>query len=92
MPVGLNLFLIVVIMIPAIGLVVGWLAGKIIEGQGFGFWTNAGFGALGSIAGSLAFGFLGLHFLGLIGVAIKATVGAAGALAIANRFTKRQSG
>lgn len=92
MAVGLGIFLTIAIMIPPIGAIVGWLAGRIMEDHGFGFWTNAGLGILGSIAGSFIFGFLGLHFLGLNGVAIKATVGAVIVLAMVDWFRKRQAG
>ena len=92
MSVGLGLFLFAAVTIPVIGAIVGWIAGMIMAGHGFGFWTNAGLGMLGSILGSYALGIVGFHFLGIIGVMIKATVGAVVVLAVAQWFRKRQAG
>jgi len=85
-------FLILVITILVVGALAGWLAGKIMEGHGFGFWTNAGLGILGSLVGSLVFGLLGILTTSLIGGIIKATVGAVIVLAIAHWFGRRRTG
>jgi uncharacterized membrane protein YeaQ/YmgE (transglycosylase-associated protein family) len=87
---GLALFLMIAVVIPAIGAIAGWLAGKIMEGRGFGFLTNAGLGILGAIVASYVFGFLGIYFFGLLGVIVKATLGAIIVLDIANWFKKRR--
>ena len=92
MAVGLGIYLVIVIVIPAVGAVAGWLAGQMMKGHAFGAWTNASLGILGSIVGCFLFGFMGLHFFGLIGVVIKAALGGVIAVAIADRFKKRQAG
>jgi uncharacterized membrane protein YeaQ/YmgE (transglycosylase-associated protein family) len=64
MAIGAGLGLVAMIfIILAIGAVAGWLAGKIMEGHGFGFWANAGLGILGAFIGPLVFGLLGVYNL-----------------------------
>jgi uncharacterized membrane protein YeaQ/YmgE (transglycosylase-associated protein family) len=93
MALGAGLGLVVMIfIILAIGAVAGWLAGKIMEGHGFGFWANAGLGVLGAFIGSLVFGLLGIYAFGLIADILKATVGAVIVLAIAHWFRKQRAG
>lgn len=59
-----------------IGLVAGWLAGKITNGKGFGFWGNLFIGILGSYVGSWVFSFLNLTAYGMVGQVLTATIGA----------------
>ena len=93
MAMGAGLGLVVLIfIILAIGAVAGWLAGKIMEGHGFGFWANAGLGILGAFIGSLVFRLLGIFTFGLIAGILKATVGAVIVLAIAHWFRKQRAG
>ena len=92
MGVGLGVaVLIMIVVILATGALVGWLAGKLTEGHGFGFWKNAGLGILGAFVGSLIFGLLGIHTFGLIAGIIKATVGAVIVLAIAHWLRGRRA-
>jgi len=88
---GIGVVLLIFIIL-AIGAVAGWLAGKIMEGHGFGFWANAGLGILGALIGSFIFGLLGIYTFGVIAGILKATVGAVIVLAIANWFRKRKTG
>jgi len=88
---GMGL-VVMILVILAIGALVGWLAGELMEGHGFGFWKNAGLGILGAVVGSFLFGMVGLHAFGFIGGILKATVGAVVVLAIAHWLRKRRSG
>lgn len=60
-----------------IGLVAGWLAGKLMKGRGFGLAGNLVVGVLGAVIGGFVFGLLGVSTGGLPGQLISATVGAA---------------
>jgi uncharacterized membrane protein YeaQ/YmgE (transglycosylase-associated protein family) len=59
-----------------IGLVAGWLAGKIMKGQGFGLLGDLVIGVLGAVLGGFLFQLVGLAAVGLLGSLISATVGA----------------
>ncbi len=59
-----------------IGIVAGWLSGKIMKGHGFGLLGNLVVGVVGAVIGGILFEAIGLHAYGLIGSLIAATVGA----------------
>jgi uncharacterized membrane protein YeaQ/YmgE (transglycosylase-associated protein family) len=59
-----------------IGILAGWLAGKIVKGRGMGVGIDLLVGIVGSMLGSFVFGLLGLAAYGLIGRLVMATVGA----------------
>lgn len=59
-----------------IGLIAGWLAGKVVKGGGFGLIGNLVVGVIGSYVGGFLFGFFGLNAYGTIGEIIMATFGA----------------
>jgi uncharacterized membrane protein YeaQ/YmgE (transglycosylase-associated protein family) len=59
-----------------IGIVAGWLAGKIMRGGGFGLVGDLVVGVIGAVLGGFLFGLLGLSANGLIGSLVTATVGA----------------
>jgi uncharacterized membrane protein YeaQ/YmgE (transglycosylase-associated protein family) len=59
-----------------IGLVAGWLAGKIMRGGGFGLLGDLVVGVIGALLGGFLFGLLGLSANGLVGSLVTATVGA----------------
>jgi uncharacterized membrane protein YeaQ/YmgE (transglycosylase-associated protein family) len=60
----------------AIGILAGWLAGKIMRGRGYGIIIDLLLGIVGSIIGAFVFGLLGLHAYGLVGSIVVATAGA----------------
>ena len=60
----------------AIGILAGWLAGKIMRGRGFGVLVDLLLGIVGSVVGGFVFGLLGLQAYGLIGSIVVATAGA----------------
>lgn len=60
-----------------IGIVAGFLAGKIMRGKGFGILVDLVVGIVGSFIGSWVFGLLGIFpGYGLIGMLIVGLVGA----------------
>jgi len=60
-----------------IGLVAGWLAGKLMKGGGFGVIGDIVVGVVGALLGGFLFSALGLSAGGgLIGSVIVATIGA----------------
>jgi uncharacterized membrane protein YeaQ/YmgE (transglycosylase-associated protein family) len=59
-----------------IGLVAGWLAGKLMRGGGYGLIGDLVLGVIGAFLGGWLFGVLGIAAGGLIGRLITATVGA----------------
>ncbi len=59
-----------------IGIVAGWLSGKIMKGRGFGLLGNLIVGIIGSAIGGVIFNAIGLSAIGTIGEIICSTVGA----------------
>jgi uncharacterized membrane protein YeaQ/YmgE (transglycosylase-associated protein family) len=59
-----------------IGVVAGWLAGKLTRGQGFGLVGDLVVGILGAFVGGFIFQFLGIVSFGRIGALVTATIGA----------------
>lgn len=59
-----------------IGLVSGWLAGRLMNGSGFGILGDIVLGILGAVVGGWIFGQLGFRAGGFIGSVVVATVGA----------------
>jgi uncharacterized membrane protein YeaQ/YmgE (transglycosylase-associated protein family) len=59
-----------------IGIVAGFLAGKIMKGKGFGLLGDLIVGVIGSFIGYWIFGLLGIASGGIIGALICALVGA----------------
>ncbi len=59
-----------------IGIVAGFLAGKIMKGSGFGLIGDLIIGVIGSFIGVWVFGLLGISSGGILGLLIAAIVGA----------------
>jgi uncharacterized membrane protein YeaQ/YmgE (transglycosylase-associated protein family) len=59
-----------------IGVIAGWLSGKLMRGHGFGLVGDLVVGILGALIGGFIFRFLGVTSFGLIGSLVSATVGA----------------
>jgi uncharacterized membrane protein YeaQ/YmgE (transglycosylase-associated protein family) len=65
------------LVILVVGIVAGWLAGKIVRGNGFGLVGDAAIGIVGALIGDWLLHRLGVHFgSGIIGLVINATIGA----------------
>lgn len=71
-----------------IGIIAGFLAGRIMRGGGFGLIINLILGIIGGVLGGWVFGLLGITATGIIGSLITATVGAVLVLAIASLFNR----
>ncbi|MCU0823015.1 MAG: GlsB/YeaQ/YmgE family stress response membrane protein [Leptospira sp.] len=72
-----------------IGLIAGWLAGRILRGKGFGIIVNLVIGVVGSFLGGIVFGFFGFRSYGLIAELIVATIGAILLIFLAGIIKKR---
>jgi len=59
-----------------IGLIAGWLAGKVMKGRGYGVLIDILLGMVGGVIGRFVFGLLGLGAWNLIGSIIVSFVGA----------------
>lgn len=59
-----------------IGLIAGWLAGKVMRGGGYGLVGDLIVGVIGALIGGWLFGLLGISAGGLIGSIIMAFIGA----------------
>jgi len=59
-----------------IGLVAGWLAGRIVKGSGSGFLLNIVIGVIGSVLGGWLFGLMGVGSGSILWSLIAATFGA----------------
>lgn len=59
-----------------IGLIAGWLAGKIMRGSGFGLIGDLVVGVLGAVIGAWLFGLLGITTWGILGSILVALCGA----------------
>jgi uncharacterized membrane protein YeaQ/YmgE (transglycosylase-associated protein family) len=65
------------LVILVVGLLAGWLAGKVVRGNGFGLVGDAAIGIVGALIGDWLLHRLGIHFgFGIIGLIINATIGA----------------
>jgi uncharacterized membrane protein YeaQ/YmgE (transglycosylase-associated protein family) len=71
-----------------IGILAGFIAGKIVKGHGMGTLMDLVVGIVGSILGGWIFTLLGLAAYGLIGQLVMATVGAVVLLLIVRAIKK----
>jgi uncharacterized membrane protein YeaQ/YmgE (transglycosylase-associated protein family) len=69
-----------------VGLIAGWLAGKVSRGRGFGCLANIILGLIGAILGGWIFTKLGIFGGGLLYSIAAATLGAVILVAIARLF------
>jgi uncharacterized membrane protein YeaQ/YmgE (transglycosylase-associated protein family) len=73
-----------------VGVIAGWLAGKLVKGGGFGLIGNLAVGVVGALIGGFLFSTLGVSAGGgLLGSILVATIGAVVLLFLVN-FIKRQ--
>jgi uncharacterized membrane protein YeaQ/YmgE (transglycosylase-associated protein family) len=69
-----------------IGILAGFLAGKIMRGRGYGILIDLLLGIVGSVLGGFVFGVLGLHAYGVVGQLVIATAGAVMLIFIVRRL------
>ncbi len=72
-----------------IGILAGFVAGKLMRGGGFGLLVNLVVGVIGAVLGGWVFGLLGITTTGIIGSLITATVGAIILLWVISLFQRR---
>jgi uncharacterized membrane protein YeaQ/YmgE (transglycosylase-associated protein family) len=65
-----------IVYVLVVGLIAGWLAGKIMKGKGFGLAGDLVVGVLGAIVGSWLFAQMGVWHYGILGSIIVALLGA----------------
>jgi uncharacterized membrane protein YeaQ/YmgE (transglycosylase-associated protein family) len=70
-----------------IGLIAGWLAGKVSRGRGFGCLANIFLGLVGAVLGGWIFSKLGIERFGFVYSLAAATVGAVLLVAVASIFS-----
>ena len=71
-----------------IGIIAGWLTGKLMRGVGYGILMDLILGLVGAVIGGWIFGLLGISSYGLLGSLAAATVGAVILVAIARLFRR----
>jgi uncharacterized membrane protein YeaQ/YmgE (transglycosylase-associated protein family) len=69
-----------------VGLIAGWLTGKLTRGSGFGLFANTFLGLVGAVIGGWVFNQLGITAYGFIGSLAAATVGAVILVSVARLF------
>jgi uncharacterized membrane protein YeaQ/YmgE (transglycosylase-associated protein family) len=65
-----------IIRVIIVGLIAGWLAGKLMRGYGYGAVVDIMLGLIGGIVGSIIFGLFGLHAYHAVGSITISTIGA----------------
>ena len=71
-----------------VGLVAGWLAGKLTKGSGFGVVGDIVIGVIGAFVGGFLFRLVGVAAYGTIGSIIVATIGAIALIAVVRVLKK----
>lgn len=72
---GIDLYALLLFLL--IGLVAGWIASRLVRGDGFGLVGNMIVGVVGAFVGSRLFHMAGIDAYGVIGDLVTAVVGAA---------------
>ena len=71
-----------------IGIIAGWLTGKLMRGAGYGILMDLILGLVGAVIGGWIFGLLRIPAYGLVGSLAAATVGAVVLVAISRLFSR----
>ena len=79
-----------IVYVLIVGLIAGWLAGKIMKGKGFGLVGDLLVGVLGAIVGSWIFSEMGIWHYGILGSIIVALLGAVLLLYLLRLVKKRR--
>ncbi len=69
-----------------IGIVAGWLAGRFMQGAGFGLIGDLVVGVVGAFLGGFLFNLVGVRSVGTLGKIVTATIGAIALLFIIRLF------
>ena len=82
-----------ILIIVVVGLIAGWLAGRIVRGAGFGLIGNIAVGIVGALIATWLFPKLGIRIpigTGLVRQIVYATIGAVLLLLILGLFARRR--
>lgn len=71
-----------------VGLVAGWLAGKLMKGSGYGVIGDIVLGVVGAFVGGFLFRLIGISAYGTIGAIVMATIGAMVLVAVARALRR----
>src|SRR3990172_2675488 len=77
------------ILFLVVGIVAGWLAGRIMRGAGFGLVGDLIVGVIGAFIGGWLFGVLGISVGGTLGLLVAAVVGAMALLFVVRLIKQR---
>lgn len=81
------------LVIVVVGIIAGWLAGKIVNGIGFGLIGDLAVGVIGAFIGDWLLPRLGVHLgTGMISAILNATIGAVVLLLIVRAIARRSYG
>ena len=83
---GISIWILLIYIL--IGVFIGWLAGIIYKGKGYGFLGNFVVGVVGTFIGRIIFWILGFHVHSFLWSIIAAVLGAILLLIIINSFNK----
>jgi uncharacterized membrane protein YeaQ/YmgE (transglycosylase-associated protein family) len=76
-----------------VGVVAGWLAGRVLRGNGYGLMGNVAAGILGAVIGGSLLRMAGMRVGGdVVGIILAAAIGAAIVLVLVHFFTGRRAG
>ena len=78
-----------IVFLLLLGALAGWLAARLIRGQGLGLWGNIGVGVAGALLGGVLLGQFGVRLLGAAGQFVTAALGAIILLYLARLFERR---
>jgi uncharacterized membrane protein YeaQ/YmgE (transglycosylase-associated protein family) len=78
-----------ILMFLVIGVLAGFLAGKMMRGAGYGLVGDLVLGVIGSFVGGWVFGLLGITAGGIVGALVISVVGALVLLYVVRLFKKR---
>jgi uncharacterized membrane protein YeaQ/YmgE (transglycosylase-associated protein family) len=80
-----------ILVILVVGVVAGWLAGKVVRGSGFGLLGDLVVGVLGAFVATLLFPRLGIHLgTGVALEIVQSTAGVVLLLAMLRLFSRRR--
>jgi len=85
---GTSIFIILAYL--AVGAFIGWLAGLLTKGKGFGCAGNVTIGIVGALIGGFLFKIIGVKLPGTIGSILTALGGAVLLLFVINLFNKKK--
>jgi uncharacterized membrane protein YeaQ/YmgE (transglycosylase-associated protein family) len=69
-----------------LGAIIGWIAGELVRGSGFGIASNVFAGIFGAVSGGFLFNLFGVETSGMVGNLIMAALGAFVLLFMLNLF------